>query len=147
MFRYETLFLTVPTITADETAAIESQFAKLIKDLKATLVSYERWGKYRLAYPVNKHEYGVYFLTRFEVQPEQKAEVLEAVRLFFAVKYNELVMRSVVEKLDFDAPLTYVRPESLEEAPVRESNFQREDRNYARSGQNDMADESSELAD
>lgn len=146
MFRYEALFLAVPTITAAETAAIESQFAQLVKSLRGTLVSYERWGKYRLAYPVKKHEYGVYFLTRFEVQPADKAALLDAVRTFFAVKHNELVMRSVIEVLDFNASLDYLRPESLEEAPARESMYARDDRGQGR-GQSDLLDDALEMAD
>lgn len=121
MVRYELLFLTIPEITADEAAAIESQCEKVLKDAQATLVSYERWGKYLLAYPVKKYDYGVYFLVRFEVGPDQKEALLQALRTFFSVKYSELVMRHVVTVLDQDAPLSYQRPESLEEAPVREN--------------------------
>ena len=58
--------LTVPEITADETKSIEQQFDRVVADKKGTMVSFERWGKYRLAYPVKKNDYGVYFLARFE---------------------------------------------------------------------------------
>lgn len=121
MIRYELLFLTIPEITADEAAAVESQCEKMLKDAQATLVSYERWGKYLLAYPVKNYDYGVYFLIRFEVESAQKEALLGALRTFFAVKHSELVMRHVVTLLDKEAPLTYQRPESLEEAPARDN--------------------------
>ena len=67
MFRYEVLFLTVPEITKDESEGIKSHFLKVVRSHKGMLLSFERWGKYHLAYPVHNNEYGVYFLARFEV--------------------------------------------------------------------------------
>ena len=120
MLRYETLFLAVPEITADETSTLESAFDKVVHDTQAKVLSFERWGKYHLAYPVRKYDYGVYFLARFEVHPEHKDQVLEALRTLFAVRYTDLVMRSVIVRLDEKASLDYVRPESLEETPTRD---------------------------
>lgn len=125
MTRYEVLFLTIPEITADESAAIESQCEKVLKDASATLISYERWGKYLLAYPIKNYDYGVYFLVRFEVADAHKDALLQALRAFFAVKYSELVMRHVVTALDANASLSYQRAESLEEAPSREESYAR----------------------
>jgi small subunit ribosomal protein S6 len=120
MLRYEALLLAVPEITADEASTLETQLDKTIQDLKGTMLSFERWGKYTLAYPVRKYDYGVYFLTRFEVGLETKDQLLEALRTLFAVKYNELVMRHVIVRLDSNASLEYNRPESLEEVPTRD---------------------------
>lgn len=120
MLRYETLLLAVPEITADEANTIETQLDKTIQDHKGTMLSFERWGKYSLAYPVRKYDYGVYFLTRFEVGLDTKDALLEALRTLFAVKYNELVMRHVIVRLDSTASLEYNRPESLEEVPTRD---------------------------
>ena len=120
MLRYETLFLAVPEITADETNALESAFDKVVHDAQAKVLSFDRWGKYNLAYPVRKYEYGVYFLARFEVAPEHKDQLLEVIRTLFAVRYADIVMRSVIVRLDEKAPLEYIRPESLEETPTRD---------------------------
>ncbi len=122
MMRYEVLFLAVPTITSDEATAIETQCAALIKSHKAFLISFERWGKYYLAFQVRKNDYGVYFLLRFEVEDKEKKPLLDALKTFFAVKYNELVMRFVVTALGENGPLEYHRPESLDSAPSREYN-------------------------
>jgi small subunit ribosomal protein S6 len=120
MLRYEVLFLVVPQVTADETVMLETQFQKMIKEAKGTLISYERWGKYRLAYQILNYEYGVYFLARFEVEKESLNNLLSAIRVFFTVKHNELVMRHVVTRLDNKASLDYERPESLEDASSRD---------------------------
>jgi small subunit ribosomal protein S6 len=124
--RYEALMLTVPEITADEAKSIEQQFDRLVADKKGSIVSFEKWGKFRLAYPVKKNEYGIYFLARFETtQPELVAEV----KTLLEVKLHELIMRSMMTKLDPSQSLVYQRPQSLEEAPAREvGSFMKESR-------------------
>ena len=118
---YEVLFLAVPEITSDEISLLESNFEKMVQEYKSSLVSFDRWGKYRLAYPIRKNEYGIYFLIRFEqTSLEQSAKFLEAIRMFFAVKYNELIMRYILVNLAKNKSLEYQRPESLEEAPTRD---------------------------
>lgn len=54
MYRYETCLLTVPEITADESKNLESQLDHIVNELDGKVLSYERWGKYQLAYPVKK---------------------------------------------------------------------------------------------
>jgi len=82
------------------------------------LISYERWGKYRLAYPVKKNEYGVYFLARFET--EDASSLPKDVALMCKVKFSVIVMRDMTTRLDESATLVYQRPPSLEDAPTRD---------------------------
>jgi small subunit ribosomal protein S6 len=114
--RYELLMLAVPEITQDEAKTIERQVESLVKTYKGAMISFERWGKYRLAFPVNRNDYGVYFLTRFEVG-EAKQALLNEIRLLFAIKLNDVVLRNMVTALADDQSLDYQRPKSLEEAP------------------------------
>lgn len=120
MNRYETLILAVPEITSDEATAFEKQLDKTVSDAKGSVISYERWGKYRLAYPVQGNDYGVYYLMRFEVEDPNKETLLEALKTLFSVKYVELIMRNMVVRLDPHASLDYKRPESLEEVPTKD---------------------------
>src|SRR5688572_8941519 len=115
MFRYEILFLTVPEITKDESEAIKAHFTKVIRAHKGSMVSFDRWGKYRLSYPVGKNEYGVYFLTRFEVEADQKEALLVAIKEIFVFKFNTLIPKHIIERLDPKAALEYRRPDSLED--------------------------------
>jgi len=117
MFRYEILVLTIPEITKDETSTLEFQIDKLIRKISGSIISFERWGKYRLAYPVKKNDYGVYFLIRFEV--EEKQSIVEDLNTLFAVKFSGIVMRSLVSKLDDNRSLEYEKPPSLEDTPKR----------------------------
>ncbi len=119
MIRYETLFLTVPEITADEASAIESQLEKVVKENDGALLAFDRWGKYRLAYPIRKNDYGIYFLARIEASEAKLSSLLDALRTFFAVKYNDLVMRHLTVRMD-NKSLEYQRPDSLEDAPARD---------------------------
>lgn len=119
MSRYEILFLTVPEITQDETSAIELQIQKVIKEHTGSLVSFERWGKMLLAYPIRHHDYGVYFLFRFEVAEAGAKALIDALQTYLMVKLNETVMRNLVNRLDMKASLMYQRPDSLEEMPGR----------------------------
>jgi len=123
MFRYEVLFLTVPEITKDESEAIKAHFTKVIRTHKGTMLSFDRWGKYRLAYPVGKNEYGVYFLTRFEVEKDQKEALLAEVKNIFVFKFNTLIPKHIIERLNPAASLEYRRPESLEDNPEDVDSF------------------------
>lgn len=121
MVRYETLFLTIPELTQDEYQALESAFDKAVKDAKGILLSCERWGKYKLAYPVERKDYGIYGLVRFEVDEAARKDLLDALRSLLSIKFNDKVMRFMTAKLDINASLAYHRPESLEETPGREA--------------------------
>jgi len=116
--RYELLLLTVPEITSDESKNLEKQLNKLVLDYKGSIISFERWGKYRLVYPVKKNDYGVYYLFRFEIPGE--TELIQEVQTLFKVKLNNIVMRNMFSHLDEKASLSYQRPKSLEEAPARD---------------------------
>lgn len=118
MVRYETLLLTVPEITADEARSIEDQIERLVAKNKGTLLSFEKWGKYRLCYPIKKNDYGVYYLARFEAEESQP--LVELIKTLFAVTLHEVVMRSMLSRLDAQGPLVYNRPQSLEETPAKE---------------------------
>jgi len=113
--RYEALMLTVPELTKDETVLIEKQIDEAVRKATGSVLSFEPWGKYRLEYPVNKNDYGVYLLARFEVP--RGSEALKDLQTMFAIKLNLIVMRHMVHALESTASLAYQRPKSLEEAP------------------------------
>ena len=117
--KYEALMLTVPEITGDEAKNIETTLDKTVKAGSGSTISFERWGKYKLAYDINKNEYGVFFLARFEA-PE-RSTLVNDLKTLFKVKFDNVVMRDMVSVLDPKQPMTYNRPRSLEEAPAREA--------------------------
>ena len=116
--RYEILMLTVPEVTQDEVKSLESDLDRMIKKAKGTILSFEKWGKYRLAYPIRKNDYGIYCLYRFEM--DTPITVLDDIKAHFVMKLNDTVMRSMVTLLDMKTSLAYQRPQSLEEVPTRD---------------------------
>lgn len=117
MQRYEVLILASPEITHDESSELERSIDRKIQEYKGSLISYDRWGKYQLAYPIKHHEYGVYFLARLEVPASKDDLVLKEIKNIFDLKFNTTVMRYVSSKLNNAASLEYKRPLSLEEKP------------------------------
>jgi len=126
MLRYEVLMLTIPEITEDEARSLETQFSNTVKTAKGAMISFERWGKYRLAFPIAKHEYGIYFLARFEIEKEA-VKSLEDIKTLLSIKLHDMVVRTMTARLKDTQSLEYQRPPSLEETPKRESYFDRRD--------------------
>lgn len=117
--QYEALLLTVPEITGDEVKHLETTLDKAIKTGTGSTISFERWGKYKLAYDINKNDYGIFFLMRFEVPTN--TTIINDMKTLLKVKLNNVVMRDMISVLNPKHPLTYQRPRSLEEAPAREA--------------------------
>lgn len=121
MIRYEVLILAAPETTDDESSALETQLDQLIKKANSSMLSFERWGKYKLAYPVRGNEYGIYFLMRFETDTAQVMQLLKDVDALLAVKHAAIVMRHMITKLDPKDSLAYIKPESLEDIPSQDA--------------------------
>ncbi len=117
MTKYEILMLAIPGITEDEMANFEKNYEKLVKENNGNVISFEKWGKCRLAYPVKNHDYGIYYLTRFEMDKPQV--FFKEIKLLLDVKYHEVIMRSVVNKLDPKQSLDYQRPDTVETIQTR----------------------------
>lgn len=153
MIRYEILLLAVPHITQEEEKNLEKGLDTLVRQVKGSIISVDRWGKCRLAYSIQKNDYGIYILVRFEVEKVEQ-ELLAEIKQMLAVKYNELVMRHVVVRLTPDQKLEYKRPLSVEEAPTRNvDSFMRENKmdglislDDEGAGRNEMLDDKFEEA-
>lgn len=127
MNRYETLLLAVPGITGDEAGLLERNFEKLLQESKGTVVSFEKWGKCRLAYPVRHNDYGVYFLVRFELDPA--SNFFDTVGTMFTIKYSDVIMRLSTVKIKKGTQYGNFRPDTVEEMPTRDVNdFLRENK-------------------
>lgn len=116
MILYETLILSVPEITNDETKQLEKQIDTVLQKNKAAKVSFDRWGKYKLAQPVNKNNYGVYFLARFEVSQEHMENLLAELSEYLTLKAANVVMRFMNTLLDAKKGLNYTKPNPLDES-------------------------------
>lgn len=119
MNRYEILILAVPHMTEDESSAVERGIEKIVKSVPgSTLLSYDKWGKCKLAYAIGDHEYGLYFLARFELTDPKT--VFDEVHALLTTKYNDSVIRMLTKKMAPKEPLVYQRVEVVEEPSTRD---------------------------
>lgn len=114
MVNYETLMLARTEITDDELSGLERQLDKIVSSRKGKMTLFDRWGKYKLAYPVQKNVYGIYVLSRFQVPEAGLGEFFKEIDTLFRIKYNEVVMRHVTTKLDGEVSSSYKHPEPID---------------------------------
>ena len=93
---YESLFIVDVTVGEEATEATVNKFLSLI-EANAEVVDVAKWGKRRLAYPINDMPEGYYVVVTFKSAPEFPSEMD---RLF---NIDESIMRSMIVKLDYDA--------------------------------------------
>ena len=93
---YECLFIVDVTNGDEATDATVNKFMSLV-EANAEVVDVAKWGKRRLAYPINDMPEGYYVVVTFKSAPEFPSEMD---RLF---NIDETIMRSMIVKLDYDA--------------------------------------------
>ena len=65
MNQYELIYITRPTLNADELAGLSSKVSGLIEKASGQVLAVEEWGRRRLAYPILKNEHGQYTYINF----------------------------------------------------------------------------------
>ena len=93
---YECLFIADVSKGEEATDATVNKFMSVI-EANAEVVDVAKWGKRRLAYPINDMPEGYYVVVTFKSEP---AFPNELERLF---NIDETIMRSMVIKLEYDA--------------------------------------------
>ena len=70
MRQYETAFLITPKLEEEEMEALIEKMAEVVKKKKGKMVNIEKWGKRRLAYPIDKLDEAVYVFFHYEGDPD-----------------------------------------------------------------------------
>lgn len=112
--QYETLILAPTEITDDEVSTIESLFDKVCSEGQGKLASFDKWGKFQLAYPVKSNSYGVYILARYELPKDSASQALSSIDTFIRLKCGDFIMRHMNVKLDGPAAAAHFKPDSLD---------------------------------
>ena len=113
---YEVMFIANVAKGEEVTEATVNKFVSII-EANAEVVDVAKWGKRRLAYPIQDMPEGFYTVVTFKSAPEFPSE-LE--RLF---NIDESVMRSIVLRLEYEAvakPAVAEEVVAEEEAPAVE---------------------------
>lgn len=66
MKKYEIMFITRPTLSDEERAAVVAKYTKVLKDNGASVIEEKEIGQRELAYEINDFKSGFYYLTTIE---------------------------------------------------------------------------------
>lgn len=93
---YEVMFITDVSNGDEAAEATVSKFVSII-EANAEVVDVAKWGKRRLAYPINDMPEGFYTVVTFKSAPDFPSELERLMNI------DESVMRSLVIRLEYDA--------------------------------------------
>ena len=93
---YETVFITVPTLTDEEDRGVVDALAAIVSDGGGVFTANDRMGRRRLAYAIKKFEDGVYTRFLFDSEPGVPKELDRRLRI------NDKVIRHMTVRLEPD---------------------------------------------
>ena len=93
---YEVMFIADVSNGEAATEATVGKFVSLI-EANAEVIDVAKWGKRRLAYPINDMSEGFYTVVTFKAEPSFPSELDRLMNI------DESVMRSLVLRLEYDA--------------------------------------------
>jgi small subunit ribosomal protein S6 len=95
MRNYETAFLIAPTLPEEEMEKLIEKLAGIVSKKKGKMKHVDKWGKRKLAYPIEKFNDAYYVFFQYEGEPDIPAELernlkqTEAVIRYLTVKMEE----------------------------------------------------------
>ena len=129
MIHYETLILSRPDAASDELDNVLKGFEKIVTSGKGVITATDSWGKLHLAYPIEKNDYGMYTLLRYEVPAASVNKVLAEITSFFRVNCSESVYRHTTTRNKSGTPgFVYKRPEASEAGKGNLDSFLKENK-------------------
>jgi small subunit ribosomal protein S6 len=113
---YETLMLLRTEATGDEVKFLQDAIEKRVAKATGEIVAFDKWGKLRLAYPVQKQEYGQYILARYSLPDEGAIDFDKELNGFFKIKCGDFMMRAITVALEGKPTPDYKKPEAVDAA-------------------------------
>jgi small subunit ribosomal protein S6 len=92
--KYEIGFLLNPESSDEEVKKIMDSVIGIIEKAKGKVENIDEWGRRKLAYPIQKHNEGIYTFINTEVEGKTMAEIERRLKL------SERVIRFIVLRLD-----------------------------------------------
>jgi small subunit ribosomal protein S6 len=117
MLQYETIFVTDPNLTDEEIDAVVGLVDQVTVSAGGKVIKVERWGKRRLAYPVEHREEGIYVLMTLECPAQLVKEIDRRYRM------NDRILRHLTVRVEDESqigpsPMMKPRPGEREETPA-----------------------------
>ena len=110
---YEVMFIADVSNGEAATEATVGKFVSLI-EANAEVIDVAKWGKRRLAYPINDMSEGFYTVVTFKAEPSFPSELDRLMNI------DESVMRSLVLRLEYDAAQKKAKLVEVSEPAVAE---------------------------
>jgi len=117
MLQYETIFVTDPNLSDADIDEMVQLVDQITIAAGGKVLKVERWGKRRLAYPIDHREEGIYVLMTLECPPEHVKEVDRRYRM------NDRILRHLTVRVEDESqlgpsPMMKPRPADREEVPM-----------------------------
>ena len=90
---YELIVIVSPEVPEEELPSHLDKISEFITNKGGSVTEVERWGKRKLAYPINHFREGNYVLTRFKLEPSTTAELEANLRI------SERILRHLLVRL------------------------------------------------
>jgi len=110
---YETVFITLPSLTEQEETDLVATLAQVVTDDGGTMAANDRMGRRRLAYPVRKFEDGVYTRFLYDASPAVPKELERRIRL------SDKILRHLTVRLEPDWAVA-AKQQAVRDAEARE---------------------------
>ena len=81
MRQYETMVMLSPDLEEEAVEERIANFEKQITEDGGEILDTERWGKKRLAYPINNQRHGIYFVVTYKSEMKTIQEIERQLRL------------------------------------------------------------------
>jgi small subunit ribosomal protein S6 len=91
---YELIVIISPEVPEEEIPTNIDKIGEFITSKGGSITQVDRWGKRRLAYPINHFKEGSYVLTKFKIEPAMTAELEVNLRI------SEKILRHMLVRLD-----------------------------------------------
>ncbi|MCH8087244.1 MAG: 30S ribosomal protein S6, partial [Chloroflexi bacterium] len=104
MQSYEIITIVDPQVSDDGVLEATEKLNRLILNKGGTLGRVQRWGRRRLAYPINRHTEGHYVLTHFVLDPQLTSE------LSTELQVSEEVLKHMIVKIEAEDCRIYEEP-------------------------------------
>lgn len=92
---YETAFLIAPNLAEEDSETLIGQMAGVVAQKKGKMIKLDKWGKRKLAYPINGFEEAFYVFFRYEADAslpdelERRFKQTEAILRYMTVKQDD----------------------------------------------------------
>jgi small subunit ribosomal protein S6 len=79
--KYEAVLILDPNLEKEDQEKVIEKIKKVITKAKGNILKVDDWGKRKLAYLINYHTHGFYYIINYDSLPETSGELENAIKL------------------------------------------------------------------